>query len=381
MRSRLQYRPSWCLAILLGALAACSDPAQPLPPASLALQVPEALYQGEASSLLLLPDSAGAVRGLAVHSSDAATISTDAFGRLYPHAVGQAIISVADGTVAHPRELARITVQVLPARVGVRRLQVLFAPGLEWSGTVRAAAAQAAMRWQRVLAPNPLAVSRSYPVAWCFRDSIPGDLQVGPDVIPVTIEQFIEDTAGTRTVGYGGNCISGHSGTPLAIRVAIGDRTAAGTDTAAIAELLVHEIGHGLGLVGVSWDYAAVSADPVMHSEGTAWFTGPRAVAAWRTLGHEGASAVPLDGDGFHWSGAEAAVIGELMYPYLTWGSARIGPLTLGALADIGNPVRADRAESPARRLGLPDIPGATLGRAGPVHPDRAFPGPVHLVP
>jgi hypothetical protein len=316
-----------------------------------------------------------------VHSSDAATVSTDAFGRLYPHAVGLAIISVADGTVAHPRELARVAVQVLPPREGVRRVQVLFAPGSEWSASVRAAAAQAAMRWQRVLAPNPLAVSRTYPMAWCFRDSVPGDLQVGPGVIPVTIEQFVEDTAGTRTVGYGGNCISGHSGTPLAIRVAIGDRTAAGTDTAAIAELLAHEIGHGLGLVGVSWDYAAVSTDPVLHAGTTAWFTGPLAVAAWRTLGHAGASSVPLDGDGFHWSGAEATAIGELMYPYLTWGSARIGPLTLGALADIGNPVRTDRAEVAAHHLGISTTPGATLERAGNDRPDRPFPGPVHVVP
>ncbi|MCY3623057.1 MAG: hypothetical protein OXH68_15280 [Gammaproteobacteria bacterium] len=93
--------------------------------------------------------------------------------------------------------------------------------------------------------------------------------------------------------------------------------------------VLLHEMVHALGFGG--------SPKWVGH-EGDHCFDGPNAVAAWTAEGGYG-DCVPLDrsgkvgSDDAHW---DLCVGRELMVPAIGGGPYHLGPLTAGALADLG---------------------------------------------
>jgi len=94
-----------------------------------------------------------------------------------------------------------------------------------------------------------------------------------------------------------------------------------------------HEIGHILGLVGIT---GMVTEDSTTTSD-WGYFTGPRAVEAYRAGGgNPNLPGVPLPASfGHHWG-----AYGALMSPY---GGSADG-LSLAALADLGYTVDMSKA-------------------------------------
>ncbi len=124
-----------------------------------------------------------------------------------------------------------------------------------------------------------------------------------------------------------------------------------------LLDTMIHELLHVLG-VGTLWEpeyRVSVSGDTdgrtfVRRAGGVLYYTGPRALAAYRALGGQ-KQGVPLDPDAGHWSGQ--AVCAEILSGSASDFTGRVNPvsvLTLGALEDLG--YRVNRAG--AERFNLP---------------------------
>ncbi|GGM19939.1 hypothetical protein GCM10010841_29970 [Deinococcus aerophilus] len=147
-----------------------------------------------------------------------------------------------------------------------------------------------------------------------------------------------------------------------------------------LLDTMIHELLHVLG-VGTLWeaDYrVSVSGDTdgrtlVRRVGGALYYTGPRALAAYRTLGGQG-PGVPLDPDAGHWSGR--AVCAEILSGDAGDFTGRVNPvsvLTLGALEDLG--YRVNRAG--AGRFSLPKGSSCAAQLKGEASGDRARTPPV----
>ncbi len=114
-------------------------------------------------------------------------------------------------------------------------------------------------------------------------------------------------------------------------------------------DVMRHEIGHILGLVGIT---GMVTEDSTTTS-GWGYFTGPRAVEAYRAGGGDASlPGVPLPaGFGHHWG-----AFGELMSPY---GGSADG-LSLAALADLGYTVDMSKA-TPWQKDGATAVAATSL--------------------
>jgi hypothetical protein len=110
-------------------------------------------------------------------------------------------------------------------------------------------------------------------------------------------------------------------------------------------EVIVHEMGHVLG-IGTLWNFGrnllqGTAADPR--------FVGPRAVAAYQSIGGKGISIPVEDGGGpgtrfSHWD--EETFGTELMTGFIGTGQSPLSVMTIESLADMGyivNPQVADR--------------------------------------
>ncbi|MHA0040636.1 excalibur calcium-binding domain-containing protein [Deinococcus sp. PEB2-63] len=118
-----------------------------------------------------------------------------------------------------------------------------------------------------------------------------------------------------------------------------------------VLDTMIHEFLHVLG-VGTLWERDArvsVSGEQddrmFLKRQGkTTLYVAPRAVAAFRALGGQGAG-IPLDPDRGHWAGG--AVCSEVLSGSSGDYTGRlnpVSPLTLGALEDLGYRVQAGRA-------------------------------------
>lgn len=115
-----------------------------------------------------------------------------------------------------------------------------------------------------------------------------------------------------------------------------------------LIDTIIHELLHALG-VGTLWtadervslDGSGDGENLASKERGQWYYTGPRALAAYRALGGKGAG-IPLDPDAGHWAG-------EVVCSEILSGSAGdvtdrvnpISPITLGALEDLGYRVDA----------------------------------------
>ncbi|WP_084045709.1 hypothetical protein [Deinococcus hopiensis] len=127
-----------------------------------------------------------------------------------------------------------------------------------------------------------------------------------------------------------------------------------------LLDTMVHETLHALG-VGTLWEAdARVSLEGntdeknfIRKKGGMYYYTGPRAVAAYRKLGGK-EQGIPLDPDRGHWAGD--TVCSEIVSGSAGDYLGRVNPisaLTLGALEDLGytvNPKAADPFRLPTKQ-------------------------------
>jgi hypothetical protein len=92
-------------------------------------------------------------------------------------------------------------------------------------------------------------------------------------------------------------------------------------------DIVTHEMMHVLGF-GTLWNY---SANPLVPTAGQ--YIGKQGLAAYQAAGHPGATYIPVESNGAHWS--EAALGNELMTPYIA-GSNYLSSFSLMSLADLG---------------------------------------------
>ena len=141
-----------------------------------------------------------------------------------------------------------------------------------------------------------------------------------------------------------------------------------------VTDLLVHEIGHILG-IGALWGDFRLLRSPSLHSPGAdTHFDGSSAVTAFDAAGGEeyGNGKVPVEnlmGPGasdMHWR--ESVLASELMTPVLRVGEANpLSAITIQSLADLGYAVDAGRADA----FSLPDTGGGAA--AGDRHAGRVL--------
>jgi len=104
-----------------------------------------------------------------------------------------------------------------------------------------------------------------------------------------------------------------------------------------LENIILHEVGHGLRLVGLERSTPA----PIDRSnEFLPLFTGTHAVEAWVALLGDDAG-VPLTGDERHWD----TLLGLDFMVHSAYAYRTISSLSLGALADYGYGAMLDRAE------------------------------------
>ncbi|WP_420441490.1 leucine-rich repeat protein [Candidatus Palauibacter sp.] len=144
-----------------------------------------------------------------------------------------------------------------------------------------------------------------------------------------------------------------------------------------VEEVILHEIGHVLG-IGTVWIDHGLLRNPSIHNTGAdTHFTGPLAIAAFDERGganYNDGVKVPVEntsGPGAADSHWRESVLGhELMTPFQMAGDRDLLSLiTVQSLADLGYAVKVGLAE-------IYRIPGSKGGdRAGPARGDKAAPG------
>ena len=112
-------------------------------------------------------------------------------------------------------------------------------------------------------------------------------------------------------------------------------------------QILLHEIGHALGIgAGSDWD-DMIRLPSEKDPEADTHFPGSRAVAAFNAGGGRGykGNKVPVEngGDDGHWR--ESVMKVELMTPYFDPDEQPLSAVTVEALADLGYRVDATRAD------------------------------------
>ena len=134
-----------------------------------------------------------------------------------------------------------------------------------------------------------------------------------------------------------------------------------------VNEMILHGLGHLLGLSVYSWERLDLLRNPSHHSPGAdAHFVGPRAIAAFVSAGgasYQGAK-VPVENDPTygtvdgHWR--ESVFGNELMTTNLAAGTDYLSAITIQSLADIGYTVNLEEAD----RFILPERSSAAASAA-----------------
>jgi hypothetical protein len=187
-------------------------------------------------------------------------------------------------------------------------------------------------------------------------------------LIYVIIEDFGDDFP--NTLGSAGPCYTRTGGAPIIGRVRMNSRRLGDLSASLRYDVILHEIGHVLG-VGISsgddplWPVqdpspeenspACLAFDPI--------FVGPASVWTFPLLatGHGGRS-VPVEnchGDGTrngHWR--ETVLQRELMTGFLNTNGNFLSPLTLASLIDMGRGYVVDISRHDVQPWTAPGLPG-----------------------
>lgn len=167
-------------------------------------------------------------------------------------------------------------------------------------------------------------------------------------VIFVTVKPLDEDL-----YGESGPCEL-HDGSylPIYASIFLNSKVLKDLPRVDLLDTMVHETLHALG-VGTLWDAEArVSINGesdgknfVRKKGATSYYTGPKALAAYRKLGGRG-NGIPLDPDAGHWAGNVVCseILSGAAGDYLGRVNP-VGPLTLAALQDLGYDVDVEAAD------------------------------------
>lgn len=241
--------------------------------------------------------------------------------------------------------------------------------------TQAAAFERAADYWMAVLAETELTdVTLDTTPLGCGEDTAEQRMASADDLV------IVANVRQTNRIGlaFGGVCrIRDQSGLPYVGRIIVSSEALGNLEQWADAQstsglellenLILHEIGHVLG-IGTLWgDLIAGSSSDDPH------FTGPLAIAAFDDAGgadYAGGAKVPVEERiEAHWredvfDGDEQA---EVMTPTITIG-ASLSAITIQSLADLGYTVDVSRAHPyrlPGTDVVAGDVAGSRAGAAG----------------
>ncbi len=301
---------------------------------------------------------------------------------------GTATLTVTSGDPGGLEAESSFSVAVVEADIGSYNIDLIsITPMTE---TQAAAYRNAAEKWMRVLAGTELPdmpVGAEIPVG-CWDDVSDRRVDSVDDLLLVVAVGTFESAS---TIASAGSCRR-HAGSllPWMGRVKFNERYLAEIEAdGGLEEVVLHEMGHTLGLGGYDWGQFDLLANPtlrwlwitVLHNPGEdTHFTGPLAAEAFDAAGgtnYTDGDKVPVEncrgrgsGDAhwreLYWSDevkdsncreGEILLGGELMSPTYNFGvRAPLSNITIQALADMDYTVNASQAEA----YSLPE-PGAEL--------------------
>ena len=301
---------------------------------------------------------------------------------------GTATLTVTSGDPGGLEAESSFSVAVVEADIGSYNIDLIsITPMTE---TQAAAYRNAAEKWMRVLAGTELPdmpVGAEIPVG-CWDDVSDRRVDSVDDLLLIVAVGTFESAS---TIASAGSCRR-HAGSmlPWMGRVKFNERYLAEIEAdGGLEEVVLHEMGHTLGLGGYDWGQFDLLANPtlrwlwitVLHNPGEdTHFTGPLAAEAFDAAGgtnYTDGDKVPVEncrgrgsGDAhwreLYWSDevkdsncreGEILLGGELMSPTYNFGvRAPLSNITIQALADMDYTVNASQAEA----YSLPE-PGAEL--------------------
>lgn len=218
------------------------------------------------------------------------------------------------------------------------------------AAATRQAAEAAAVRWENVFAEGWAAQTVSVEADRCG----PGTPAVANETISglrIYVFDHETDYLPAGAPGIGGPCIvAGGKVVTGRVYIAPASVTTLASDSVRFRNLVEHEIAHALGF-GTLWAAPMFDAAALM-------FRGTVATQQYRAAGGTADGGVPLQ-DATHWS--NSGLPGELMN---TLGTTLSG-VTLGALIDLGYPMRLEAADPFSVSSGASGQlnPGSWVGR------------------
>jgi Leishmanolysin len=210
------------------------------------------------------------------------------------------------------------------------------------SQAFRDAANAAARRWEQALPSGLPSVTGSFSPSQQCGASAPNFSGTIDDIL-IDVGVATIDGAGS-ILAQSGPCLTRSSGGLTIYGSLIFDSADVTAFSSQLAPILVHEMGHSLG-IGTLWQSkrlisGAGSSNPT--------FTGTRAVNEWRTLG--GSGNVPVENTGGagtrdgHWR--ETTFKNELMTGFINMGSNPLSRLSIASLGDLGYAVNLAAADA-----------------------------------
>lgn len=208
----------------------------------------------------------------------------------------------------------------------------------------------AVARWSAVIKGDLPNLTANIPAGSCGSTSPELDFEIDDLVIFAGVEPI--DGPGA-VLGQAGWCYRRSAGLPLVglMRFDAAD-VAALESTNRFVAVVLHEMGHVLGLSAGLWSTMGFLKNPSGSTAQDTYFDGPRAIAGFDQIGgssYTGGSKVPVENTGgggtanSHWR--ETVLVNELMTGYLNSGSNPLSVLTVGALADMGYVVDSSAAD------------------------------------
>lgn len=234
-------------------------------------------------------------------------------------------------------------------------------------------------RWQSVISGDVSDITINEGVGFCGStealDETIDDLLILADVVDIDGQGGVLGSAGPCVIRTA-------SGLPLIGRMRFDAADLLNLETTGrLDEVIVHEMGHVLGVGGL-WDDFGLVAETTGAPGADAHFTGPQARAAFDEAGGEAlvGKKVPIEDQGgggtrfVHWR--ERVMGSELMTGFVDSGPNPLSIVTVGSLGDMGYEIDLTAAEEyrvPFADVGLARSPGLALG-------DDILRGPVYRI-